>query len=283
MKWFKHESNASESEFIAALEAEFGLEGYARWWKMCEKIADRMDQTDKCYAEYPIEKWMTFLSQKRLKKFMEFLNYCANYSGNSDEIPTKNPKLIYEINGKILRIKIPKMLKLRDNHTKNLQVVNKSDDKLIAPKNKDKDIDIEEEIEKSKKENPPDKKNTERILNLEFQNFWKEYGDFGNEERARKAFKKIKGVDYGIIIEGVKRYQAQCRALGTEPKYIRHASNWLTDKGWKDSYPIPTTEIPNTNTASYYSSGIRREPTAHENFDAGAKLLLDKLSQEQGH
>jgi len=30
MKWFKHMSDASDDEFVSALEDEFGLEGYEK-------------------------------------------------------------------------------------------------------------------------------------------------------------------------------------------------------------------------------------------------------------
>jgi hypothetical protein len=50
LKWFKHYTCSSDDEFIAGLEEEFGLEGYARWWKLLEAIAKQMDKTDRCFA-----------------------------------------------------------------------------------------------------------------------------------------------------------------------------------------------------------------------------------------
>ena len=39
MRWFKHMTDASDDEFVAAVESRFGLEGYARWWKLLEAVA----------------------------------------------------------------------------------------------------------------------------------------------------------------------------------------------------------------------------------------------------
>jgi len=39
MKWFKHFTDASDDDFLQTIEDIFGLEGYARWWKLLEVIA----------------------------------------------------------------------------------------------------------------------------------------------------------------------------------------------------------------------------------------------------
>lgn len=117
MKWFKHMSNASDDEFIAELEDKFGLEGYARWFKLLEVIATQMDKTSKCSARFPWTKWQLFLKGKR-KKLELFLGYCEN-----------KQRITQELNGNILEIKIPKLLKLRDNYTKDLEVNNKESSK----------------------------------------------------------------------------------------------------------------------------------------------------------
>jgi len=110
MKWFKHYSIASDDEFIARLEAEFGLEGYARWWKLLEVIAKQMDGTERCHAEYPVRKWMEFLSCKQEKIIKTFLNFCQNFG-----------KLSTNYEGNILKITCPKLLELRDEHTRKLR------------------------------------------------------------------------------------------------------------------------------------------------------------------
>lgn len=45
MQWFKHYSNVSESNILNKIEAEFGLEGYARYFKLLELLARKFDGT----------------------------------------------------------------------------------------------------------------------------------------------------------------------------------------------------------------------------------------------
>lgn len=44
MKWFKHQSNASQDEKIAKLEERFGLVGYAAFFKLLELCASNWDE-----------------------------------------------------------------------------------------------------------------------------------------------------------------------------------------------------------------------------------------------
>ena len=103
MKWFKHVSDASDDEFIAHLEEEFGLAGYARWFKLLEAIAKQMDMTDKCFAEYSEKKWCYFLKAKR-KQLSCFLVTCE-----------KQLKINTQRTRNIIRISCPKLLKIKDN------------------------------------------------------------------------------------------------------------------------------------------------------------------------
>ncbi len=112
------------------------------------------------------------------------------------------------------------------------------------------------EIKESKEE--------ESIL-VHFENFWNRYGKIGNKQSALRSFKKIKGVNYAEIITGLERYQAQCRALGTERQFIKHASSWLNNRGWEDEYPI-------------YSPKAK-QPTADDSVTAGINLALRELAQ----
>lgn len=109
MKWFRHMSNASDDEFISELEELFGWEGYGRWWKLLETIAKQMDETDKHSASYSWQKWQTFLKGKR-NKLETFLKHLEN-----------KQKIKLVVTGNVLEIYCPKLLEMRDNHSKNLQ------------------------------------------------------------------------------------------------------------------------------------------------------------------
>lgn len=104
MRWFKHYADASDDSFVEGLEDKFGLEGYARWWKMLEIIARSMDKTDGCSASHSWVKWQSFLKGKR-NKLETFLEHCQNEN-----------KITFKLNGNILEIKCPNLLKLKDEY-----------------------------------------------------------------------------------------------------------------------------------------------------------------------
>ena len=133
MKWFKHLSDASDDEFLSSIIDEFGLEGYGRWWLIVECVARQMDSSDKCSAEYSWIKWQSILKGKRnkLETFLERL-------GNKLEMNLKQ-------NGNVLEIKIPKLLELRDNHTKNLQATKLKDCKQEV------EVEVEVEVDNKRK------------------------------------------------------------------------------------------------------------------------------------
>jgi len=137
MKWFRHMSDASDDEFIASLEAEFGDSGYAWWWKTLEKISRNMDGTNRHHAEYPIDHWMAFLRIKRRKNLEKFLEFCE-----------KNQKFSYEFSGNILKIGCLKLLELKDEYSKKSgQTPDRCPDKLPSQKK-----NTEEDTEQEKKE-----------------------------------------------------------------------------------------------------------------------------------
>lgn len=145
MKWFKHMSDASDDEFLQRVEDLFGLEGYARWWKLLEVIASEISESHpEPSAEFTWKKWGEKLRGKP-NKLKSFLEYSENQT-----------KIKLEQNGIILKITCYKLLELRDNHTKNLQVTGKQLS-IKFP------LDIEED--KERKNNPltPLKGGTERL------------------------------------------------------------------------------------------------------------------------
>ena len=106
MRWFKHYTDASDDEFIAGLEDRFGLDGYARWWKLLEIVGAQFKKDGAPIAAYPWFVWQTKLKGKR-KKLETFLNYLE-----------KKCKIKQKQTGNILEIEIPKMLEIRDEYTR---------------------------------------------------------------------------------------------------------------------------------------------------------------------
>jgi hypothetical protein len=203
LKWFKHYSNASDDEFISGLEDEFGLLGYARWWKLLEVIAAQMDESDRCFAEYSWKKWGKFLktNQNILKTFLE---HCQN-----------NSKTFLTESENILRIEVPKLLEIRDNHTKNLQAGCKRQTSKIKKKIKNKNT-------------PPESD----FIKQAFEEDWKLYkrpGAKGDKQKAKKYYIQTVGVDpeknRPLFQEKIKQQIASVSSL----KFLPHADRFFRD------------------------------------------------------
>lgn len=143
MKWFKHFTDAKTSESLAYLRQKEGFAGIGRWWTLLEIIGEKMDKTDRCYVEFPIQEWCKLLGLKQ-NKLNSFLKLTEN------KLKTKVTR--FDI---IIRIEVPKLLELRDNYTKDLVVTTK---RLPS-----KEVEVEVEVKGSEKfhlsagskDNPP--------------------------------------------------------------------------------------------------------------------------------
>ena len=91
---------------MAELEDRFGLPGYARWFKLLEKIGQVMGGENGCSATYPWTDWQRFLKGKR-NKLDSFLVHLEN-----------KQKINLKRNGNILEIECPKLLEIRDEYSK---------------------------------------------------------------------------------------------------------------------------------------------------------------------
>ncbi len=103
MAWFKHDNDASDDIFIQHLEEKYGLEGYARYFKILEKASAALEKTGQTTVTIPWASWQSFLKGKR-NKIETFLEYARNEN-----------KITSESNGNILEISVPKMLEKREN------------------------------------------------------------------------------------------------------------------------------------------------------------------------
>lgn len=134
MKWFKHFSDASHDEFIVELEENFGLEGYARYFKILETIAIQMKTSRGNAVSYPWSKWQEILKGKR-KKLEIFLEYLHNKRG-----------IYMESKGNILKIECLNLLKIKDNYLSDLEATTKK----LPSKEEDTDTEIDLDIKKEK-------------------------------------------------------------------------------------------------------------------------------------
>lgn len=240
MKWFKHDTDPSkEDPFLEIIEDEFGLEGYARWWKLMERIGAQMDETDRCYAEHSWPKWQTFLVGKR-NKLLTYLKRLESLG-----------KINLEENGNILRIYCPNLLKRRDEYTRKSGHKQDKNPDNVAVK-----IEIENKREKEDKSsssyfplsrsNPPDESANQAACGKlpakkqgyppEFEAFWEKYPPDRRREKpnALKAWREaIRKTTPENLLAALARYGGSREVLeGFSP----YPAKWLRQERWNENY-----------------------------------------------
>lgn len=115
MKWFKHLSNARNDERIAQLEDAAGLEGYGFYFKLLEIVAQAMNESNNCTVTYSIARWATLTNSHPIKA-----RTLLGKVGSSGLV-----ELRFE--GDRAEVRIPNLLKHRDNHSRNLQATVKQE------------------------------------------------------------------------------------------------------------------------------------------------------------
>ena len=138
MKWFKHMSDSIDDPFIQDLLDEFGPHGYLMWFGLIEIISKESGHnvTGKVIIS---EVYLRRKLRGSTVKLKQFLEYCSTSS-----------KLLYKYSDKNISINMPKMLEIKDNHTKNLQATNK----LVSPE-AEEDVEVDKEEEKKERERNP--------------------------------------------------------------------------------------------------------------------------------
>lgn len=135
MKWFKHYSDASRGETLEKIFIKFGLEGEARYWRLVELMAYRFDGSTDSFR-FTLETIRQSLRHRSLTDCRLFLDHLTTLS-----------TMKVEYSGNDCLIKYDKIMKIKDNHHKNLLVVSKQlasdlplDKKRIDKKRIDKNI-----------------------------------------------------------------------------------------------------------------------------------------------
>ena len=221
MKWFKHETDAPDSEKLKQVIYEFGFEGYGWYWRIMELIAKKMDESDRCHYEQPISEWCSNLKVKR-KKLSLFLELIQNQF---------KIKVVYSENK--LRIEIPNLLKKRDNYSKHLQVTDKSLGRNFP-------LEVEVEVDKDK-----EYKNSASVLKIvkskaftpNFPRVWDSYPEKIGRKSAERHFNaSVKTEQNQIDIEkALANYKARVahdRKNGFPDRSWQNGSTWFNN--WAD-------------------------------------------------
>jgi len=132
MKWFKHYTDASRSEKLESLIDKTGLEGYARYFLLVELLAEKFDGKNTTFR----------INKRTLSRQLRYYRHtmAEQWLNNGQTLGLYN----FQCDGDVYVIVFPKLLEIKDNHTRNLQVTSKK----VAPR-KDKE---KKRIDKTREE-----------------------------------------------------------------------------------------------------------------------------------
>ena len=135
--------------------------GIGAYWDLVSRAAAQLDASnDVPEFSVSVRELCSFFGCKT-NKLETFLDHLQNVCG-----------MFCERSGNVFKIKIPKVLEIRDNHSRNLQVTCKS----LASK----EVEVEEEVDKKK----------HRAKG--FDQFWEVYPKKRSKGQAEKAWKALK-------------------------------------------------------------------------------------------
>ena len=91
MKWFKHDTNASDDVRIVRLEEKYGNDGYSAYFKLLEIVGREGEKGKISFKKFPknLVSKRTNLEQKRLDEiltFMGYINLCCSKSLKRDTL-----------------------------------------------------------------------------------------------------------------------------------------------------------------------------------------------------
>ena len=214
MKWFKHHTDASRSEKLMVLIDKFGVEGYGRYWLLVELLAEKFDGKDANFRIHnnTIKRGLFIYHGKMVQRLLECIDDVGLMSLScSDDIWS---------------IYCPKLLEIKDNHTRNLQVKTK----LVAPRIEENRIDNIKGKVKSVKPSVKSKFDIDLI-----------YAEYPKKQGKKKGIEKLHDSiktqeSYDIILQGTRNYKNYCLEENIGMKFIKQFSTFVNGEHWNDEY-----------------------------------------------
>lgn len=225
MKWFKHDSDASNDAKLKKLRLKYGAQGYGIYWYCLELIARNVERHNLTFElEHDAEliaddfKLSTELTQ-HIMTFMVELGLFENTNGI---------------------ISCLKMASRTDEYTQKLiQSVKKYPDNvgILSGQNPEMSVLIEQnridEIRLEKKIKPL----RANALDEEFEQFWKAYPKKKDKQKAKQAWHKQKPpLDDVLFALSWQRESAEWKK--EDGKYIKHPERYLNAGSWQDEPPV---------------------------------------------
>lgn len=130
MRWFKHYSNAKESEKLTTLKAELGAAGYGRYWILLEELAARTDGTSFKF-KFLMSDLKGILMAYRTKDVSILLSSCMHLG-----------LISFSKQGNLVLIEAPILLDLMGSQTKYDRTKRNRTDPKKENKNKNKNNEL---------------------------------------------------------------------------------------------------------------------------------------------
>jgi len=152
-----------DDPFIQELIDRFESQGYHAYFGIIEIIAkeDGYELSGKLSIKPIYLKRKLRISVKRLQ---EIYSFCSTYTAQKDGNIKAKPKLMFNSSQEYWHFDFPKILKIKDNYAKGLQVPSK---KVSLEEDKDKDKEGEEDEEIEKEVEKKMKINSDRCTDVE--------------------------------------------------------------------------------------------------------------------
>ena len=213
IKWFKHYTDSLDDPFIGSLLDEFGHLGYVAYFGLVEVIAKENghEVTGKLSVSPVYLRRKLRTSQTKLREVYE---YCQT-----------NDRFLVNFSEKEWHFDFPKIAKIKDNYTKDLQASGKKPSKQ---KEVDKEVDKEKTIKGSPKRDKKEPKGFDRFYSI--------YPKKKSKGAARKAWGKINPDPtlqdriIAKIEEGLKSKE------WSNKEFIPYPATWLNAEGWEDEF-----------------------------------------------
>lgn len=227
MKWFKHDSDASNDAKLKKLRLKYGAQGYGIYWYCLELIARNVEKHNLTFElEHDAEliaddfKLSTELTQ-HIMTFMVEIGLFENTNGI---------------------ISCLKMASRTDEYTQKLiQSVKKTPDnvEIVSGQNPRMSVLIEQnridKIRLDKKIKPL----CTNVLDDGFEEFWQAYPKKVGKEAARKSWSKSK-LNVDQVLKSLEWQKESDQWQKSDGQFIPNPATYLNQGRWLDEQPIMT-------------------------------------------
>lgn len=219
MKWFKHDSDASNDAKLKKLRLKYGAQGYGIYWYCLELIARNVEKHNLTFelehdaeliaddfklSTELVQHIMTFMVEIGLFENTNNIITCLKMSTRTDEYTQKllQSRKIYPDNIPTLSGQSP---------TKSVLIEEKRREE------KEKTIDAE-------------------VLEDYFEDFWYKYPKKVGKDAARRAWNKLEP-DIIEVINAINWQRETKQWQAEDGKYIPNPATYLNQGRWKDENP----------------------------------------------